>query len=157
MTVKLPAVAGVIATSVALPGEMSVSIFSGLDMKPCTRSELRSLRITGSPFLSVIWLGEKSYFFAVISITFVFSFARVRLIIGGTATNPISHTPASRIVLIILLIVDVFILLLVLCVCAAVFEQLIHADGAGELGRCELDFFDLQIVAVGVAVNAPQS
>jgi hypothetical protein len=43
--------------------------------------------------------------------------------------------------------------LLVLCVSASVFEHLIHSDRARELGRRELHFLDLQIAAVGFAVN----
>ncbi len=50
-------------------GDVGIDL-SGFDMKPCTRSELVSRRITGSPFLSVISLGVNSNFFAVISITF---------------------------------------------------------------------------------------
>src|SRR5208283_353830 len=157
MIVKLPAVSGVTSTSVVLPTGISVSNLSGFDMKPCTRSLVVRRRITGSPFLSVISLGVNSNFLAVISITLGLSLARDRLVIAGTPTSPISHTPASRIVLTILLIVDVFILLLVLSVGAAVFEHLIHSDRARELGRCEFDFLDLQIVAIGVAVDPADS
>ena len=71
-----------------LVGGMSVSILSGFDMKPCTRSELLSRRMTGSPFLSVIWLGVNSNFFALISITFGLSLARVRSIIAGDTDQP---------------------------------------------------------------------
>src|ERR1700735_1384249 len=152
MTVKLPAVSGVTATSVVLPAGISVSTLSGFDMKPCTRSVVVRRRITGSPFLSVISLGVNSNFFAVISITLGLSLARVRLVSAGTPTSRIAHTPASRIVLMILLIAVFFILLLVLSVCAAVFEHLIHSDSARELSRCELDFLELQIVAVRGAV-----
>src|SRR5271163_1707036 len=157
MTVKLPAVSGVTATSVVLPAGISVSTLSCFDMNPCTRSLVVRRRITGSPFLSVISFGVNSNFFAVISITFGLSLARDRLVIAGTPTSPTSHTPASRIVLMILLIVVFFIFLLVFSVCAAVFEHLIHSDGARELGRRELDFLDLQIAALGVAVNAPDA
>src|SRR5271163_2740806 len=157
MIVKSPAVSGVTATSVVLPGGISVSNLSGFDMKPCTRSAVVRRRITGSPFLSVISFGVNSNFFAVISITFGLSLAWIRLVIAGTPTSPISHTPASRIVLTILLIVVFFILLLVFSVCAAVFEHLIHSNRAGELGRCELDFLELQIVAVRVAVYTADS
>src|SRR5713101_6743495 len=141
MMVKSPALSGVTATSVVLPAAISVSILSGFDMKPCTRSELVSLKITGSPFLSVISLGENSNFFALISTTlgvgsvaaFAACCARAKLIAGGTKASPSSHTPASRIVLVsvltILLIVVVFIFfLLVLCVSASVLEHLIHSD-----------------------------
>src|SRR5258708_18403510 len=111
MTVKSPALSGVTAMSVVLPAAISVSILSGFDMKPCTRSELVSLRIVGSPFLSVIWLGENSNFFALISITlgvgsvaaFAAFCARARLTAGGTNASPISHMPASKIVLTMLL------------------------------------------------------
>src|SRR5271156_571220 len=81
---------------------MSVSILSGLDMKPCTRSELVSRRITGSPFLRVISLGVNSNFFAVISITFGLSFARASLVFGATTASAIPKAPASSIVLTIL-------------------------------------------------------
>src|ERR1700693_2798034 len=104
---------------------MSVSILSGFDMKPWTRSLLVSGRITGSPFLSVISLGENSNFFAVISITFGLSLARLRLITAGTPASPNSHTPARRMMLTILLIAVVFIFLLVLCVVVSMFEHLI--------------------------------
>src|SRR5271166_640839 len=157
MTVKSPAVSGVTATSVVFSAAMSVSIFSGFDMKPCTRSVLLSRRITGSPFLSVISLGENSNFFAVISITFGLSLAWMRLTIGATPMSPISHTPARRMMLTILSMVVVFIFLLVLCVVASMFEHLIHSDSAREFGRRELHFLDLQIAAVGVAVDAPDS
>src|SRR5215469_2935981 len=111
MTVKLPAVAGVIGTSVALPGRISVSIFSGLDMKPWTRSALKSRRITSWPFLSVIWFGEKSYFLAVISIilggtaALADSCARPRL--GVRAPNAIPNAVVSSIALEILLLIMV--------------------------------------------------
>src|SRR3984957_6303771 len=157
MTVKSPAVSGVTATSSDLSAGMSVSILSGFDMKPCTRSELLSRKMTGSPFLSVIWLGENSNFFALISITFGLSLARVRLITAGTPTSPISHTPASRMMPTILLIVVFFIFLLVLCVVASMFEHLIHSDRARVFGGRELDFLDLQIAAVGLTVDAPDS
>src|ERR1700735_428659 len=157
MIVKLPAVSGVTVTSGVLPDGISVSTLSCFDMKPCTRSALVSRRITGSPFLSVISLGVNSNFFAVMSITFGLSLAPVRLIIDGTPTSPISHTPARRMMLTILLIAVVFTFLLVLCVVVSVFEHLIHSDRARELCRRELDFFDLQIVALGIAVNAPDS
>src|SRR5271154_2262984 len=156
MIVKLPAVSGVTATSVVLPTGISVSNLSCFDMKPCTRSLVVRRRITGSPFLSVISFGVNSNFFAVISITFGLSLARVRLVIAGTPTSPISHTPASRIVLMILLIVVVFIFLLVLCVIGSVLEQLVHSDRAREFGRRQLHFLDLQIVAVGIAVDPSQ-
>src|SRR6202046_2105918 len=123
MIMKLPAASGVTATSVVLPGGISVSNLSGFDMKPCTRSVVVRRRITGSPFLSVISLGVNSNFFAVISITLGLSLARGGLVSGGAPTRPVSATPASRIVLMILLIAVFFILLLVLSVCAAVFEH----------------------------------
>src|ERR1700688_34352 len=140
MTVKSPAVSGVTAISVVLPAAISVSILSGFDIKPCTRSELLSLKITGSPFLSVISAGVNSNFFALISTTlgvgsvaaFAACCAFAKLIAGGTKASPSSHTPASRIVLTILLIIVVFIFLLVLCVVAAVLEHLIHSDCARE-------------------------
>src|SRR6202035_4397417 len=162
MTVKLPSVAGVTATSVVLPAAISVSIFSGLDMNPCTRSALVSRRITGSPFLSVIVLGEKANFFALISITFgstaafAASCACTRLPWGVRAASPIPNAAAEIIVLTIrFLIMVVFIFLLVLCVIAAVFEHLIHSDGAGVLGRRELYFLAVQIAAIGIAVDPP--
>src|ERR1700683_412113 len=157
MIVKLPAVSGVTVTSVVLPGGISVSNLNGFDMKPCTRSLVVRRRITGSPFLSVISLGVNSNFFAVISITLGLSLARVRLVSAGTPTSPISHTPASRIVRTILLIAVFFIFLLVLSVCAAVFEHLIHSNRAREIGACELDFLELQIVAVRGAVHTAAS
>src|ERR1700689_4468552 len=102
-------------------------------MKPCPRLALVSRRITGSPFLSVITLGENSNFFAVISITFGLS-ARARLPFGGTVGRAIPHAPASSIVLTILFLnIFVFTFLLVLCVVVSVFEHLIHSDCAREL------------------------
>src|SRR5579862_308803 len=136
---------------------MSVSILSGLDMKPCTRSLLVRRRITGSPFLIVISLGENSNFLAVISITLGLS-ARATLAFGATVASAIPSAPAASIVLTILFLnIVVFIFLLVLCVVVSMFEHLIHSDRAREFRRRERDFLDLQIVAVRVAVDAPDS
>src|SRR5579872_4143712 len=157
MIVKLPALAGVTLTSVVLSGEISVSILNGLDMKPCTRSVLVSLKITGSPFLSVISLGVNWNLFALISITFGLTAALARLVFGATAANVIPHAAAKSVVVTILfLVIVVFIVLLVLCVSASVFEHLVHSDGARVFGRRELHFLDPQVTAVGVTVNPPQ-
>src|SRR5208282_2439360 len=104
MTVKPPALSGVTATSVGLPGGISVSILSGFDMKPCTRSALVSRRITGSSFLSVTLLRWNSYFFAVISIHLAFGLTavRARLVFGAIAASAIPHAAAKSIVLTIL-------------------------------------------------------
>src|SRR5260370_37682953 len=143
---------------------MAVSILSGLEMKPCTRSEVVSGEITGSPSLTVISLGVNSNFFALISITlgldstaaFAASCALARLIAGGTIASPISHTPARRIVLTILLNIFVFIFLLVFCVAVSMFEHLIHSDRARKFGHREFHFLDLQVAAVRIAVDAPE-
>src|SRR5271156_1917867 len=158
MIVKLPAVAGVTAISVVLSGGISVSILNSLDMNPCTRSVLVSLKITGSPLLRVISLGVNSNFFAGISITLGFTAALAGLVFGATATSAIPHAAARSVaVTILFLIIVVFIVLLVLCVSASVFEHLIHSDGARVFGRRELHFLDPQVAAVGVTVNPPQS
>src|SRR6201993_4334094 len=157
MIVKLPALAGVTLTSVVLSGEISVSILNGLDMKPCTRSVLVSLKITGSPFLSVISLGVNWNLFALISITFGLTAALARLVFGATAANVIPHAAAKSVAATILCLnILGFIVLLVVCVSASMFEHLIHPDRTRILGPRELHFLDLQIAAVGLAVNAPQ-
>src|ERR1700677_5008741 len=157
MIVKLPAVAGVTAISVVLSGRISVSILNSFDTKPCTRSVLVSLKITGSPLLSVISLGVNWNLFAVISITFGLTAALASLVFGATAATAIPHAAARSVAVTILFLIIVgFIVLLVLCVSASVFEQLIHSDRARVLGRRELHFLDLQIAAVGFAVDAPQ-
>src|SRR5215470_11852309 len=102
MIVKSPAVSGVTATSLVVLLGMSVSILSGFDMKPCTRSLLVSRRITGSPFLRVISLGVKSNFFAVISITFGLSLAWTGLVFGKATARAIPHAAANVIVVAIL-------------------------------------------------------
>src|ERR1700682_1941647 len=131
MTVKSPAVSGVTTTSVVLPAAISVSTLSGLDMKPWTRSVLVNRRITGSPFLRVISLGVNSNFLAVISITFGLTSALATLVFEVTTASAIPHAAArSAIVTVLLLMCILFIFLLVLCVVAAVFEHLVHSDGA---------------------------
>src|ERR1700733_15160976 len=152
MTVKSPALSGVTATSVFLPTTISVSNLSGFDMKPCTRSMLVTRRITGSPFLSVITFGVNSNFFAVISITLGFTSARARSSVGAAAIRAILHATARNIAMTTLFFMKVVsILLLVLCVSGSVFEHLIHSDGARVLGRYQLHFLELQIVASRVA------
>src|SRR5260370_20797707 len=113
--------------------------------------------MTGSSCLGFIGPGENLNFCPLISITFGLSLARVRLITAGTPTSPISHTPASRMIPTILLIVVFFIFLLVLCVSVSVFEHLIHSDRARVFGGRELDFLDLQIAAIRIAVDPPDA
>src|SRR5580704_6238791 len=111
MTMKVPAVAGVTAMSVDLPGKISLSTFSALDMNPWMRSVLVSRRITGSPFLSVIWLGENSYFFALISITSGLTPAWARLVFEATATSAIAHAAERSVAVTILFLnIRVFII-----------------------------------------------
>src|ERR1700691_1476815 len=158
MIAKSPAVAGATVTSVVLSGGISVSILKGFDMKPCTRSVLVSLKITGSPLLSVISLGVNWNLFAVISITFGLTAALASLVFGATAATAIPHAAARSVAVTILFLIIVgFIVLLVLCVSASVFEHLIHSDRARVFGRRELHFLDPQVAAVGVTVNPPQS
>src|SRR5215469_2327460 len=158
MIVKSPAVSGVTATSLVVSLGMSVSILSGLDMKPWTRSLLVSRRITGSPFLRVISLGVNSNFFAEIWITFGLSLAWTRLVFGKVTARVIAHAAANVIAVAILLLNSaVFIFLFVLCIVAPMFQHLIHSDRARELGRRQLDFLELQIAAAGVAVDPPDS
>src|ERR1700722_11296891 len=110
MIVKLPAVSGVMATSVVLSGGISVSILNGFDMKPCTRSVLVILKITGSPFLIVISFGVNWNFFALITITFGLTAALARLVFGATAASAIPHAAARSVaVTILFLIIVVFI------------------------------------------------
>src|SRR5258708_27039740 len=109
MIVKSPAVAGVTVTSVVLSGGISVSILNGLDMKPCTRSVLVSLKMTDSPFLSVISFGVNWNFLALISITFGLTAALARLVFGATVASAIPHAAASSVtVMILFLIIVVF-------------------------------------------------
>src|SRR5579862_1309481 len=163
MIVKSPTASGVTATSVVLSGVISVSTLSGFEKKPCTRSVLVRRRMTVSPFLSVISFGVNSNFFAVISITFGLtaaladSIALARWIFGVTAASAIAHMAPKSIAVTTLFLIIVAFILLVLAVSASVFEHLIHSDGARVLGRRELNFLDLQIATLGVAVNASDS
>src|SRR3984893_1134114 len=105
MIVKLPAVSGVTAISVVLSGGISVSILNGFAMKPCTRSVVVSLKITGSPLFSVISLGVNWNFFAVISITFGLTAAPARLVFGATTASAIPHAAARSVAVTILFLI----------------------------------------------------
>src|SRR3954469_10035999 len=56
---KVPALVGVIATRVTLPGSIAASIASSGTAKPCFRSSVLISRITGSPSFSSFTAGSK--------------------------------------------------------------------------------------------------